>query len=136
MTNLETIRNRQLSDHDKAVVDAMAQIEPATIEDQMPPPTVPPPVRPAVDPCLDHDADTFFCERTMNFYEYFLSHQISQSNAATLALSAATLKASVVLGGLLKDLTAVIKHPVITTTTIPVKIPYTGKKRGRKPKAK
>jgi hypothetical protein len=125
---IEEIRNRKLSAHGQATIEALAGKTGEAIEDQMPKP-------PTKENPLPVNDVIFYGERVMEFYEYF-SNKTGQSTAANLTLAAATLKASVVLGGLLKDLTGVIEHPMITAPAIPAKLPYTGKKRGRKPKVK
>ena len=128
---INEIRNRTLSPAGQAKIHALAGNPGAAVEDPVPPP--PPsddPVQPGpANPINDVE---FYGVKVMEFYEYF-SNKASQSTAANLTLAAATLKASVVLGGLIKDLTTVIEHP---EKTIPIKLPYAGKKRGRKPKAK
>ena len=127
---IKEIANRTLSKTDEAKIHALAGTNGGdAIEDQMPAPA--PAKSEAVLPVNDIE---FYGSRVMEFYEYF-SNKASQSTAANLTLAAATLKASVVLGGLIKDLTSVIEHPMITVP-VPGKLPYAGKKRGRKPKAK
>lgn len=130
MTKLDEIRNRTLSPADQARIHALAGNTGAAVEDQIP---SPPPA--SVDKPVN-DVE-FYGVKVMEFYEYF-TNKTSQSTAANLTLAAATLKASVVLGGLIKDLTEAIAHPMVTKLPSPVaaKLPYTGKKRGRKPKVK
>ena len=129
---IKEIANRTLSKNDEAKIHALAGTNGGdAIEDQMPAPA--PAKSEAVLPVNDIE---FYGSRVMEFYEYF-SNKASQSTAANLTLAAATLKASVVLGGLIKDLTGVIEHPELTIRQAYADKPvYTGKKRGRKPKAK
>jgi len=122
MTKIDEIRNRSLSENDKAKIAFLAG------EEHVVAPAI---GKTATETVQVNDIE-FYGARVMEFYDYF-SSKASQSTAANLTLAAATLKASVVLGGLIKDLTMAITH---NGTNAPVKLPYTGKKRGRKPKAK
>lgn len=122
MDRIEAIKQRTLSKHDQAVIQGMAEGKEA-IEGQMPAPELP-----AKRP--DMNEVEFYGTKVMEFYEHF-SYKSSQSTAANLTLAAATLKASVVLGGLIKELTMVIgemKHPIPAKQITPA-IP--GRKRGR-----
>ena len=124
---IKEIANRTLSKTDEAKIHALAGTNGGdAIEDQMPAPA--PAKSEAVLPVNDIE---FYGSRVMEFYEYF-SNMASQSTAANLTLAAATLKASVVISGIIKD--GQIKPTVMPP--ILAKLPYTGKKRGRKPKAK
>lgn len=130
---IKEIVNRTLSKTDEAKIHALAGTNGGdAIEDQMPAPTPAP--KEATLPVNDIE---FYGSRVMEFYEYF-SNKASQSTAANLTIAAATLRSSVILGGLIRDLTMAITDqtaaPAIPAVT--AKLPYTGKKRGRKPKAK
>ena len=128
---IKEIVNRTLSKTDEAKIHALAGTNGGdAIEDQMPGPIAEPSMSPA-KPILKVDDIEFYGSRVMEFYEYF-SNMASQSTAANLTLAAATLKASVVISGIIKD--GQIKPTVMPP--ILAKLPYTGKKRGRKPKAK
>jgi len=130
MNKLDEIRNRSLSENDRAKIAAMAG---ETVEEQVAAPAI---GKTAAETIPVNDVE-FYGARVMEFYDY-LSDKASQSTAANLTIAAATLKASVVLGGLIKDLTEAITDRT-TSPAIPVatvKLPYAGKKRGRKPKVK
>lgn len=136
MSKLDEIKNRRLSQHGIAFIEAMAgndvdvQTETELKNDN--------PIPESVQ--IDNKTDVeFYGARVQEFYEHF-SRNNSQSIASNLALAATVLKSSVVIGGVLKDLSDIIKHINIAQPKaidkLPVKLPYTGKKRGRKPKIK
>lgn len=129
MDRLEAIKQRTLSKHDQAVIQGMAGGKSESgIENQMPAPELKPEKRP------DINEVEFYGAKVMGFYEHF-SYKSSQSTAATLTLAAATLKASVVLGGLIKDLTEAIKPATVAAPAIPAKLSAPAipgkRKRGR-----
>lgn len=120
MNKIDAIRERTLSKNAITNINALAARNEEAIENQIPEPPINKPVAP---PIVNDVA--FYGPRVLDFYQYF--QNVSEKDAAALTLAAATLKASVVLGGAIKDLSMIIEHPMITAPTIPV----VGKKRGR-----
>jgi len=96
MTKMDAIKNRTLSKHDMAVVNAMAQNEDAD------PGTKPAPSHESAITPVESEI-SFFCRRTMEFVREFERMGCPASMALNLAYPAAILKAAVVIAGFIKE---------------------------------